>query len=759
MTQEFIQCLSEAKECYKELKKAKMHAELKKASTYYQQVREEAAADDLALYHQLHIRFYLWQDGQKDVDNRANMVFQHLSELEQLDKATAKEYELATSLYAQASFDVFENAFRLYPHNAVIKTNLAKYYVHNGQIAEAKKCLKHAFEEAPFDLSILIEEHEIAGAELAKITDFEADHVPPEAFEEVLKLSHEAHKADFCLALLEKEEAKDHFTEEARIHLECINLCRSDDWQSALDKWPYIYDEETIESPIGKVAYAEILTMTGEYEEITQLLEDFPAYSAPRVPNSIKELMEHETTSIPASVYAQMHYVHANALRGLSLHDGALDQHEKSLGILPDNALAIIGKVRAHFDLEEYSDSLTLLNEAFASGLDQKTYYREFAEMYFALGDWKNVIKVLNAFHQNEMVTSRSAYLMGLALYFLRHTQEALQWLTKTITEFSETYNTRQALYYRALLYRSLFYFNEAIKDINQLVPLCSVNSREYWDAMLLMADMAYQVGAFDRSYEYLAHIHSHHPLSGIYLLYLQLLIHDGHHKQSKIEVPEGIELLSEKSIISAPKDALDHLINAKVLSIMNKYAEAAEAFTQVAELGFKPGTHYGQAFHHAFEAKDFDKVVELYDKVIQHAPKLFDDVYGARWAFSLYKLERYDEAIAAYKEILYDYPVIAEDLDSSIKWTSVMFEAHRKKGYYEDALKYLSTKCSQKQESTYYDLRALEEIAANQKEYSELSHLGTLLIMDYSEMELSQKELGKLNRLRNKIKEEVFYP
>lgn len=759
MTQEFIQCLTEAKECYQDLKTAKMHAALKKASTYYQQVLEEAAPDDLALYHQLHIRFYLWQGGQKDDEARANRVFQHLHELEQMEKTTAKAYELATSLYAHAPFSLFENAFRLYPENAVIKTHLAKYYAHNGQTAEAKKCLKYAFEEAPFDLSILMEEHTLAGEELVKITDFAVENVPSEDFEEILQRAHEAHKADFCLDLLETEEAENHFSEEERIHLECINLCRRGIWQNALDKWPYIYDEDTIESPVGKVAYAEVLTMTGEYEEITQLFEGFPEYTGKEKPSSIDELINFEETGhIPAIVHAQKHYVHAKALRGLSLGDGALDQQEKSLSILPENPDVMLGKVRTHFDLEEYSDAFILLNEAFAKGLDQKTYYREFSEMYFALGDWENVIKVLNAFHQSQMVTSRSSYLMGMALYFLQQKQGALKWLTKTIEEFSGTYNAHRALYYRALIYRSLFYFNEAIKDVNQLIPLCSPNSKEYWDAMLLMADVAYQVGAFDRAYEYLAHIHKNHPLSGIYLLYLQLLIHDGYHKQSEIEVPEGIELLSEESIISAPKDALDHLINAKILSITNKYAEAAEAFTQVAELGFKPGPHYGQAFHHAFEAKAFDKVVALYDKLIQHAPKLFDDVFGARWAFSLYKLERYDEAIAAYKEILYDYPEISQDHESAVKWTNVMFEAHRKNGYYEDSLKYLITKCSKKQESTYYDLRALEEIAANQKAYNELSHLGTLLIMDHSGIELSETQLNNLNRLRNKIKEEVFY-
>ncbi|WP_020530100.1 hypothetical protein [Flexithrix dorotheae] len=269
---------------------------------------------------------------------------------------------------------------------------------------------------------------------------------------------------------------------------------------------------------------------------------------------------------------------------------------------------------------------------------------------------------------------------------------------------------------------------------------------------------MAYQIQAYDKAYEYLAHIHHYQPLKGTYLLYLQLLMHEGYPQKTGINISTEVEMLSENSLIAAPKDALDHLVNAQVLSIYKRYSEATAAFIKVAKLGYKPAVNYAQAFHHAFDAKEFEKVIVLYEKLKTHAPRLFDDVYGARWAFSLFKLERYEEAIKAYKEILFDYPVIAEDNDSYVKWSSVIHSSYIKEGYIEDAIKYLSIKCSKKREVAHHDLRVFEDMAAKQTPYNELSHLGTLQIMKYSDTALTEEDQNKLNHLRNKVQEEVFY-
>jgi len=760
MKNNFIELLSQAKDNYTECKPLPMKAALTKAGKLYAEVREDCDLEEIALYHKLYIRYLGWQTLSKE--QRAvhtQQMLSHFKELELLEHSDVRDFELVSSFAEHVPQNFLEKAIVAYPNSSQLKRNLARYYKHHSEYEKAQMCLRQAHDDHPFDLAAIVDSHSYYFEEAQVIAGEDFSKVPEDNFERMVHVAHNGWQSELCLELLEREEIEEFLSEEEQIHLKCINLSRMGAWRDADAEWSYVYDNQ-INSLLGKIAYAEFLQLIRNYEESRQLLEDFPSIELNELnPADLTEALEEwGHKELTKSQYLNALLLRANALRVRQLTEGAEDQYQRALLLYPENTVAYIGLTRLLFEEGEHSQAFDMLKITYAKGLSDKEYLMELAEMYFRTNRWDPLYNILRRFHEDEMVSSRSAFLYGYALIFKGYRLDAIKWFTKVIENFGPNPNLKHALYYRALAYRKLHKFSEAIDDVNQLIPRCDPNSDDYWSSMLLMGDLAYMINAGERAYEYLVQIHKHRPLQDVYLLYLQLLIHDGYDQITGIAIPEGLELLSEESEIAEPEDDLEYLTNAKVYTILERYEEAADAYAKVAELGYKPAVYYYEAFNSAFEAKAYEKVILFYDKLKEHAPKLFNDVLGARWAFSLFKLERYKEAAQAYHDILYDYKEISEDKDSTIKWCQVIFEAYKHEGNYEEAIKYVAIKCNIKQEVTGYELKQLEDMASKREPYSEDTHLATLKVNKVGGVNLPTEKIAKLEELTRRYQQKHFY-
>ncbi|UII28308.1 tetratricopeptide repeat protein [Fulvivirga maritima] len=753
MVEEFIEILEAVKESYLVCDVIHTQVELNKAARLLPEIEDE---EQLTAYHKLSMKILSWLYP-ADEQNAAS-VLSHLDALEGLNQADEADYVYATTYYAWCDIDIFEKGLKLFPKSIGLKKNLANYFEHQGEYEKAQACLTEVMDQTPYDLDALMDSQIFYQRETETLAGKDHSDINESNIKRLVEVTGKSYQIHLQQALLTSDVAASILIDnEVSSHLS-LNYARQGEWQQAGETWHALSTEEALDND-SLLAFAELNNMSSRYEGTLALLENYEAPSTQDSFNSLEDAIKHWESKTPTSrQYSRALYLKGVALKAEGKAEQAIALYDQALEIMPTNTQATLGKARAYYALQNYEDSFNLINKAYELGLSNTAYYNEYAEIYFGLRDTQRLYQILNRLHQTEMVRARTAYLMGVALYGGGQFKNAVEWLTKCIENFGSHHDMANAIYYRALAYRAEFNFTEAIKDTQALFQFYPQGSPNYWHAMLLMGDMAYQLNANDKAYDYFVAVNAHQPLEGIYKLYMQLLIHDGYNEGSEYGTPENIGDLSLESLIHEPKDAIDYLVNAKVFSIFDMPKEAVEACIKVAELGFKPDVYYYSAFNTAYAAKQYAIVVNLYHKILELVPTAFNDVLSAKWAFSLYKLERYEETVKAYQEILYNFPSISDDLDSTIKWAKVIAESHYHLGHYNEAVKYLGIVCSRKKQLSYQDLFDFEKYLTCSDDYDPFTQYSLLKTLEEDGAELSEEQQAKLKKIEIKLLNELVH-
>ncbi|MBL3657930.1 tetratricopeptide repeat protein [Fulvivirga sediminis] len=751
MVEEFIKILEAARESYRACNIMHTQVNLNHAKQLLPEIDDE---EQLIAYHKLSIKALIWLFGHEE--QNATAVLNHFEYLESINHAEELDYVHATSFYGFCELPLFEKGLKKFPKSIGLKKNLARYFEHHREYDKAQACLKEAMDQAPHDLDALMDSQIFYQREAESLAGKGYADINESNIKRLVEVSGETYQSRFQQELLASDMAKSALTEhEMNCHL-ALNFARRGEWQQAGETWSVLSAKEAHNNN-SLLAFAELNNMSRRYKDTFTLLDN---YEAPKIAESFSSLDDAISKWQEKSPTNRQHsralYLKGVALKAEGNAEQAIALYDQALEITPINTQAILGKARAYFSLEKYEESFNLINEAYEEGLSNAVYFNEYAEIYFGLRDTQRLYQILNRLHQTEVVTARTAYLMGVALYGGGDHKNSVEWLTKSLENFGSHADLANALYYRALAHRAKYDFSEAIKDTQGLFQFYQEGSPNYLHTLLLMGDMAYQLNALDKAYDYFAAVNQHQPVNGIYKLYMQLLIHDGYDQNSQFGKPENISELSLESLIHEPEDAIDYLVNAKVYAIFNMTEEAIAAYIQVADMGYKPDVYYYSAFNTAYAAKKYAAVVELYHKILEIVPTAFNDVLSAKWAFALYKLERYEETVKAYEEILYNFPSISDDLDSTIKWAKIIAESHYQLGHYDEAVKYLGIVCSRKKQLSYQDLFDFEKYLTSRNDYDPFTLYSLLKTLEEDGAELSEEQQDKLKKLESKLLNEL---
>ena len=708
MTSSFNTCIDQAKNAYKSRLAEDMHAALVEAKDILKQAEQDSEpieAKEQATY----IRLWMLYHVRQKTKEIYSIVKQHLTELEDLGLATADDYLQLTRL-VDCQLEDLEKIIPLYPENHQLILDLGKYYLHQKDFENAILCFRQVLKCCAghhLALSWLYQSQQQwlishCGADLSGFNEANPD--------KVLAMVHDMADSKLYLELLEKYKGITQATEPKHQIYAATAYARMGQWEEASKLWNAL--PEDVDLPVdGVLIRAEYYNLSRQYSKTITLLSDWVERDQPQSHKiqSLQELLTAWQSDTGITMYQQLNVCSllAKALLQTEKQAEAIQTLEKALALKADDPVVLQEAAKAYFVTGEFEKAIELMKKARRNGLQEKFFLSTMADFYFQSGDWQSTQTVLEEYHKREMPIPQTLYHAGVANYHLGNFQKAYHLLSQCILAGKHGYRA-SALYYRILLLRANHKFNEAIKDIMQLLPYYSNESADYWHIMLLLGDMAYYLGDYDHAYEYLINVHARVPLKNPHRLYLQMLIHQGHGRGQEQAV--DIEKLSESTLIEQPKDATEFVHNANVYQQLGRQKEASMAFEKAAEAGYAPELHYKKAFYAAFEVEDYDRVISLYEKIQTSNPALFNQDLYSRYAFALFKKGDYNGTIEAYKTLLYTYPAISADEGILMKWGRVITEAYYLAGNYDEAVRHASIMLSKMKQPDEWYIKLLKK-------------------------------------------------
>lgn len=749
MTSPLITYIDQAKNAYKSRLAEDMYKALAEAKNILQEAGQSSTiieAEVQAAYIRLWMLYHDWQK----TGETHGLLKQHLTELEVLEQAEAEDYLRLTCL-TDCTLEDFEKILLLHPENQQLILDLGKYYLSQKHYEKAIICFqqvrRHWIGNHLALTYLYLCQHQwlnsTFGTDLAGIDE--------ENLEKVLTIAHDMTDGKLCLELLEKFSGTSKVSESSKLAYKAIGLSWLDQWKEASEVWNALPEE--IELPIeGVLAYAEYCNLSGQYSKTITLLTSWTDKYQQQSPEActLEELLVLWQSDDSITMYQQLqvYVLLGKALLQTGKPEDAIQISDKALELKADDPVALQEAAKIHFAAGDFEKAIDLMKRARRHGLQEKFFLSAMADFYFQSKNWGSTKAVLEEYHKRELPTPQTLYLGGVANYHLGNFQDAYNLLSQCIS--SNTSYRAGALYYRILLLRAHHKFNEAVADITQLLPYYSKESADYWHIMLLMGDMAYQLGDYDHAYAYLVNVHLRVPLKNPHRLYLQMLIHKGHGRGQK--VPADIEKLSESTLIEPAKDATDFVHNANVYQQVGRLIDASEAFEKAAENGYLPEMHYEKAFYAAFKAEAYDRSITLYEKIITCNPGRFDKNLYANYAFALFKTGDYHRTIEAYKIMLYTYPAISGDDDTIMKWGRVITEAYYLVGNYDEAIRHAGIMLSKMTAPDGWYMKLLQKIAEEREDGDDYSRYGLLQSIAFSNQKLDEKEEFNMKTLKVKL-------
>lgn len=708
MASSFITCIDQAKNAYKSRLAEDMYSALVEAKDILKQAEQDSEpveAKEQATYNRLWMLYYGWQKTNEAYD----ILKQHLTALEGLELATSEDYLQLTRL-KDCQLEDFEKIIPLYPENYSLILDLGKYYLHQRDFEKAIICFRQVLKYCAghhLALTCLYQcQHQWlishCGPDLSEINE---DHL-----DKVLAIAHDMADSKLYLELLGKYKGIAQSTEPNHQIYTATAYARMGQWEEASKLWNAL--PEDADRPVeGMLIQAEYYNLSRQYSETITLLSGWVEHYQPKnyEVQNLQELLATWQSDVSITIYQQLkvYMLLAKALLQAEKQAEAIQTLERALALKADDPVVLQETAKVYFTTGESEKAIELMKKARRNGLQEKFFLSTMADFYFQSGDWQSTQTVLEEYHKKEMPIPKTLYHAGVANYHLGNFQKGYHLLSQCIAG-NHSYRAG-GLYYRILLLRANHMFNEAIEDIKQLLPYYSNESTDYWHIMLLLGDMAYQLGDYDHAYEYLVNVHTRVPLQNPHRLYLQMLIHRGHGRGQEPAV--DIEKLSESTLIEQPKDATDLVHNANVYQQLGRQKDASVAFEKAAEAGYAPELHYKKAFYAAFEVEDYDRVTSLYEKIHTSNPTLFNQDIYSRYAFALFKAGDYNGTIEAYKTMLYTYPSISADEGILMKWGRVITEACYLAGNYDETVRHASIMLSKMKQPDEWYIKLLKKL------------------------------------------------
>lgn len=709
MTSPLSPCIDQAKKAYKSRLAEDMYTALTEAGNILQEAGQHSTPIDAGA-HATCIRLWmLYHDWQK-TGKIYDLLKQHLTELEALGQVKAEDYLHLTRL-RECTLEDFEKIIPLYPENQQLIIDLGKYYLHQKHDEKAIICFRQARRQWTGSHLALAHLYQCQHQWLMSNFGTDLAAINEDNLEQVLAIARDMKDGKLCLELLEKYGGTGKISETAKLTCKAMAYAWLEQWEEASGIWNDLPEGAEL-SFEGVLAHAEYCNLSKQYSKTIAALNDWvDKYQLPSLDAlDLEELLALWQSDDSITLYQQLqvYILLSKALLQTGQHEEAIQISEKALELKADDPVALQEAAKTYFATGNFEKAIELMKKARRNGLQEKLFLSTMADFYFQHQDWGSAKAVLEEYHKREIPTPQTLYLAGVANYHLGNFQEAYHLLSQCIAD-NHGYRAG-ALYYRILLLRAHHKFSEAVADIRQLLPYYSNDSTDYWYIMLLMGDMAYQLGDYDHAYEYLINVHLRVPLKNPHRLYLQMLIHQGYGRGQEVAV--DIEKLSESTLIEPAKEATDFVHNAHVYQQLGRLKEASELFETAAEAGYLPEMHYKRAFNVAFEAEDYDHMVTLYGKIETCNPGIFDQNIYSKYAFALFKTGDYHRTIESYKTMLYTYPSVSAKDDIIMKWGRVITEAYYLAGNHDEAIRHACIMLSKMKTPDTWYTELLQKIA-----------------------------------------------
>ena len=209
---------------------------------------------------------------------------------------------------------------------------------------------------------------------------------------------------------------------------------------------------------------------------------------------------------------------------------------------------------------------------------------------------------------------------------------------------------------------------------------------------------------------------------------------------------------------INNPQTPMDYFGNALRFWIMGFNLASAQAFEQAGDMGWETVYCYKRAFWRSCRSEGHEEyTLELYDKIMTYDPTQREWLIDYRYAYILYTLKKYEQAIKAYKMLMEYYPDTAFEEEKDYNHNvAVLLDCERNLGNIEAATRYTSMRMSW-QTPQKSDCKRLQVMA--DEHYTEELFLRYNLLRLSEEIEtgLSQNEKESLKDIKRKLKSEYF--
>ncbi|WP_417368568.1 hypothetical protein [Flavobacterium beibuense] len=716
----------------------------------------EGNIDDL-----LKIRFYrlgiiYWTMYDNDLDIEFIKKYSEL--LEGLNTIALTDYQMICSFYNECPEEIMQRALLQYPDDLSLLNAYAKKLQELGQHNNAIIILEHLTElypEASFAQLMLMHSRD----QLLKVVMEQSENVSTD--EDIASSCFDlAIQSCNMTAINElKEYPIINQQEKKLIHLD-IQKCI---YKKGFDKVSKKWKEKWIDKELDFTSVLLLANYFYEYNTYGLVKEVLEGYSFAEL-EQINEINEFNDLAVywelaninKVQNRIMYNFFLANAYHYTGEAEKAAQCVNAGLELDPNNALLTVLKSNTQLTVDkDPEEAYNTLSTAHLQGLPPKTYYQQLIMFYRLVADWNNVIRTINQYEVRNVPNEATIFYKADAFAHLGYQINALECLEDGIQYFSHTPYIISMYQLRMMIYKNQKKYKLFFDDVKHKLSYCSKKGNEYWSTINQCVEIIFIIGDYRRCYEYASEAYRNNRLHPQLLPILQWLIAFDHDDYQEIpEVPE----VTNDSVINNPQTPMDYFGNALRFWIMGFNLASAQAFEQAGDMGWETMYCYKRAFWRACRSEGHEEyTLELYDKIMAYDPTQREWLIDYRYAYILYTLKRYEQAIKGYKMLMEYYPNTAFEEEKDYNHNAaVLLDCERNIGNIEAATRYTSMRMSW-QVPQKSDCKRLQVMADEHYPEELFLRYNLLRLSEEIETGLSQNEKESLKDIKRKLKSEYF--
>ncbi|MVX35439.1 hypothetical protein [Myroides sp. LoEW2-1] len=332
---------------------------------------------------------------------------------------------------------------------------------------------------------------------------------------------------------------------------------------------------------------------------------------------------------------------------------------------------------------------LNVLMEAANKGASLPNYLLALAHYYTMMGNFHQVLSLVDSYHDYALATGESLYLQGKAYFILGQYGQTLKSL-ETAMNLKEDSPYRLSI--NSVLLTTCKYLNDTHKFVEALQYRLScfhVSRPEHWEARNYYVVFLYEIKAYEQCAKLIVQLYQVNQLSKSNEAILYYLIDNEYLSKSQIQLPE----VTESMLVRDPKSLEDYRANALYYWIMGNNLESAKAFEAAADLSYEKGFYLARAYWRTtYDASLYEYSLALIERLKNEAVENVD-YQMLYWEQNIYfRNDLAQPAYDSFRELIMKFPVTSMRKDSSVSHYAIRQKINTEKlGNQSECNRYLS--------------------------------------------------------------------